>query len=107
MKAAKQAHLQRIRSETAYPTYRAIINVIAVLGYILAVLSGLAALVNGFKVMGHSFIIGVVVLLIGLITAALIFVGARFWKEAALILADIGDSVTDAHAGDGKDTQPS
>lgn len=98
MHAAKRNHIDRIRSETAYPTYRAIIGIIAILGYILAGLSALGALISGFGTMGDSFGMGLVVLLFGLVFAALIFLGARFWKEAALILADIGDSVTDANA---------
>jgi hypothetical protein len=48
--------------------------------------------------MGDSFMAGVGIIIGGAIFSGLIFLGARFWKEAALILADIGDSITDANS---------
>lgn len=98
MNQDKQQYLDTIRSNTAYPVYRATIGMIAILGYSLAALSGLIALVSGFSRMGSSFLAGVGILIGGGIVSGLIFLGARFWKEAALILADIGDSITHANA---------
>lgn len=98
MNPEKQQYLDRIRANTAYPTYRGIIGIIAVLGYALAGLQGLAALITGFGSMGQSFLAGLGILIGGLIIAALIFLGARFWKEGALILVDIGDSITEANS---------
>ena len=98
MTATKQQYITAIRSNTAYPTYRGIIGIIALLGYILAGLSALGALISGLRAMGDSFIGGFGILIGGLVTAALIFLGARFWKEAAMILADIGDSITETNS---------
>ena len=98
MNSEKQQYLDRIRANTAYPTYRGIIGIIAMLGYALAALQGLAALITGFGTMGQSFVAGAGVLIAGLIMAALIFLGAKLWKEGALILVDMGDSITDANA---------
>jgi hypothetical protein len=99
MKADKEQYLNQIRTNTSYPTYRGIIGIIAILGYLLAALNGLAALISGIGMMvGDSFIAGVGIIVGGLIISALIFLGARFWKEAALIVADIGDSTIETNS---------
>jgi len=98
MNTSKQQYLEQIRSNTAYPTYRGIIGIIAILGYALAALNALGSLIGGFGTMGSSFLGGVGIIIFGAIVSGLIFLGARFWKEAALILADIGDSITDTNS---------
>ena len=98
MNQEKQQYLNTIRTNTAYPTYRGIIGIIAILVYSLAVLNALGALIAGFSVMGDSFLGGVGIIIGGALIAGLIFLGARFLKEAALILADIGDSITDSNS---------
>lgn len=98
MNPEKQQYLERIRSNTAYPTYHGIIGIIAMLGYALAGLRGLAALITGFGTMGQSFLGGVGILIFGLIMAALIFLGAKLWKEGALILVDFGDSIAEGNS---------
>jgi hypothetical protein len=98
MATSKQQYLEQIRSSTAYPTYRGFIGIIALLGYALAGLSALSALIGGIGAMSASFISGLGILLMGLIGAALAFLGARFFKEAALILVDIGDSIVETNA---------
>jgi hypothetical protein len=95
MNQDKQQYLDTIRSNTAYPVYRATIGMIAILGYLFAALNALGALIGGFSAMGNSFIKGAGILIGGAIVSGLIFLVARLWKEAALILADIGDSLTD------------
>jgi len=98
MNPQKQHYLTQIRSNTAYPVYRGIIGVIAILGYVLSAISALGALISGIGTMGQSFLGGVGVLVAGLVVSGLIFLLARFWKEAALILADIGDSITETNS---------
>ena len=98
MNQEKQQYLNTIRANTAYPTYRGAIGIIAILGYLLAALNALGALIGGFSAMGDSFMAGVGIIIAGAIVSGLIFVGARLWKEAALILADIGDSITDTNS---------
>jgi len=98
MNTSKQQYIDSIRSNTAYPTYRGIIGIIAIFGYLLAGLNALGSLITGFGTMGNSFLAGVGILIAGGVISGLIFLGARFWKEAALILADIGDSITDANS---------
>ena len=96
---SKQQYLAAMRANTAYPTYRGIIGTIAFLGYILAGLAALGALASGVAaVSSNGIFAGLITLLIGLVGAALTFLLARFWKEAATIIADIGDSVTDANS---------
>jgi hypothetical protein len=102
MNGTKQQYLTQIRANTAYPTYRGIIGIIAILGYLLAGLNALASLIGGFGTMGNSFLGGVGIIIFGAIVSGLIFLGARFWKEAALILADIGDSITETNSRNGQ-----
>ena len=98
MNAKKQQYLATIRSNTAYPTYRGMIGIIALLGYLLAGFSALGSLISGFGAMRNSFFGGLGMLIGGLIIAALIFFITRFWKEAALILVDMGDSIAEANS---------
>lgn len=100
MNALKQSHLNSIRSNTAYPAYRAVIGIISILLMMIAVLIGLGGLVAGFGVMSQNGFLGILVLLVGISFAALAFFFARLWQEAAQILVDIGDSVieTSLHA---------
>lgn len=98
MNSQKQQYLIAVRANSAYPAYRGVIGTVALLGYLLAGAFALAALIAGFTTMTQSFMLGVVVLAGGAISAALVFLMARFYKEAALILADIGDVVTEAGA---------
>ena len=54
-------------------------------------------LIMGLASMGRFFY-GVGIILAAAIVSALIFFGVRFFKEAALILADIGDSITEVNS---------
>jgi hypothetical protein len=98
MSPSKQQYLDVLRSGTSYPTYRGFIGIITLLGYALAGVAALGALIGGFGAMSASFLTGLGTLVLGLIGAALAFLGARFFKEAALILVDIGDSIVDANS---------
>jgi hypothetical protein len=94
---SKQQYIESVRSNSAYPTYRGFIGTIALLGYLLAGFSGLSALISGLMSMRSSFMLGVAILVMGGISAAMLFLLARFFNEAALILVDIGDSVAEAN----------
>jgi hypothetical protein len=98
MASEKSQYLDRIRSNSNYPTYRKIIGLIAFLGYLFSAVNGIGAAVVGVIKMSDHFLPGLAILIGGLVVSALIFFGARFWREAALILADIGDSVIDANS---------
>ena len=98
MNSTKQARVDAIRSNTAYPVYRGVIGIISIIMMILAGLEALGALITGLSVMRVSFFGGFFALLIGLALAALSFFMARFWNEASLILADIGDAVMETSA---------
>jgi len=98
MNLPKQQYLEQIRADSAYPVYRGIINTIALLFYAVAALFALGAIVGGLGTMTRSFVTGLGGLILGLILAALYYFLGRFFKEAALILADIGDSIVDANA---------
>lgn len=98
MNSTKQQYIETLRSDTAYPAYRGMIGIIEFLGYILAGLSALGALVSGLGAMRNSFFGGLGVLIVGLVSAVLIFFFVRFWKEASMILVDMGDSITEANS---------
>ena len=98
MNTTKQQYLEVVRANSAYPTYRGFIGIIALLGFLIAAVTALAALVVGLGYMSSSFTTGLAILAVGLLDAAVIFLLARFFKEASLILADIGDATVDAHS---------
>ena len=85
-------HLQQIRSETQYPTYRGVIGVLTVLGYIGGAIFGIGSaiqLVNGQTVVG---IVGIIVSVI------IIFVVIPFYKEVSLMLVDAVDSTLEKNS---------
>ena len=99
LKTNRQQYLNSIRENTAYPTYRGIIGIITIIFYILAVLTALSSLV-GITMMGDSVLAGLGTLISCLLFAVLTFLGGRFFKEGALMLADIADSITDVYSQD-------
>jgi len=97
MKNGKQRYIDQIRINTAYPTYRRFAGILMIIGYVLAGLLVLVALLGLFEDVsvgqyreGFTFFIGSV------IAAVIIIFASRLLKEAALIFADIADSITDA-----------
>ncbi len=96
MDNSKQRYLDLIRANSAYPTYRGFIGLIATIGYLLAAVIAFGAVIGGFVSMSQSFMLGLAIFVAGGVYAALIFLLARFFREASLILVDIGDSVADA-----------
>jgi hypothetical protein len=98
MSQQKQQYLQSIRANSAYPVYRGFIGTIALLGYALAGLIGLTALVGGFGLMSRSFALGLLALVAGGVMAYLYYLLARFFREAALMLADLADSTVDSNS---------
>jgi hypothetical protein len=73
-------------------------NTITLLFYLVRALLALGAVIGGLGSMARSFIAGLEVLALGLILVAMNYFLARFFKEGALILADVGDSIVDANA---------
>lgn len=98
MNPTKPQYLQAIRSQSAYPVYRSVIGLIALLGYLLAGAIALGALVAGVSSMGSSFMLGVIIIITGGLLAGIVFLSARLSQEAALMLADMADSTVDAHS---------
>lgn len=104
MNRNKKQYVERIRSNTAYPTYRAIVRVIEILGYIGVAIAILGTLAAAFGTTYSSELTGgrqdstiptLVVLAGGGTGAILSFFMIRFLKEAAMMLADIADSLTE------------
>jgi hypothetical protein len=98
MENTKQQYLESIRSNSAYPIYRNFIGILAMLGYLIAGIDALVALVMGFVSMRGSFFGGVGILILGGLGAVLTYFLVKFFKEAALILADIADSTIEANS---------
>lgn len=98
MNSTKQQYLESIRAHSAYPVYRGVISTITLIFYLIAGVCALGAAIGGLGSMSRSFIAGLGVLVIGLVFAALYFFLGRFFQEASLILADIGDSIVDTNS---------
>jgi hypothetical protein len=98
MNSPKQQYLRRIRSQSAYPTFRSLVRIIAVLFYILGALMVLGALVAGLAAMAREGFAGVLVLFGGIILGLVYIVIGRVTQEAAFMLADIADSMTDLNS---------
>ena len=75
-------HLEAIRSNSCYPTFRGFVQVFTLLGYLGAAVFAAAGLMSGQA--GAMFI----AIAIGIIAALLV----RMGKEVSLMLADIADT---------------
>jgi VIT1/CCC1 family predicted Fe2+/Mn2+ transporter len=88
----KNAYLERIRNESAYPWFRKSISLIATVITYLGTAIGVIAPLPAFSAFFGTGVLGVfTTVLFGLL---LIAVGAIL-KEASIMVADIADSITD------------
>ena len=78
--------LTRLRSDSAYPAFRAVIGLATLFGYILAVLSVVGGLIAAWKGAGLGTAIGAVVI------GAVLYIVTRVFKEMWLMLADLTDA---------------
>jgi hypothetical protein len=91
MNTPKQKYIERIRSQSAYPTFRSLIGIIAILFYVL----GALAILGGLGGMANQGSSGIVVLFGGIVSGIICIVIGRVTQETASMLADIADSITD------------
>jgi hypothetical protein len=78
------AFAEQMREQSLYPTWRKIVGVFTILGYVLAVLVLVGSIIAARQSMGAMF--G------GIVLAAFIAVMARVGKELSLMLADLSDA---------------
>ncbi len=99
MKTRKQEYIDRIRSNTAYSIYRTFVRILTLFGYVLAATIVVAGVVD-YTTRGHLavFLLGGKFLVGCIVVAAITVFFSRLWKEAAVIFADIADSITDANS---------
>lgn len=81
------SYLRTLRTGTAYPTFRGVIRLLVIVGYLLAVI----AAVTGLLMMAREPL----ALLFGAALAVLIVLLTHLAKEASLMLADIADAAID------------
>ncbi len=85
-------HLEQIRSQSQYPTYRAVTGVAVVLGYIASAIWGI---ISGIALSKGATDAGI----IGLISSAImIFVVVPFYKEVSLMAVDLVDSTLERNS---------
>ena len=92
-------HLEQIRSQSQYPTYRTVTGVAVVLGYIAGVIMGIIGalgLVNGLSDSRDDAVYLGIVLLIA--AAVVIFVIVPFYKEVSLMAVDLVDSTLETNS---------
>jgi len=78
--------IDRLRAHSQYPTFRQVVGLFSVIGYVLAAIVGIGAVVSGFSG-SLAAAVG------GIVFACLIVIFARFAKEASLMLADLSDAM--------------
>jgi hypothetical protein len=98
MNPTKQAYLQRIRSQSSYPTFRSLIGIFALLLYILGAVCILGGIIGGLGAMAKQGASGLVVIVVGFIAGAIYIIMGKVVREASSMLADIADSVTDLNS---------
>ena len=95
----KQQYLERIRMQSSYPAFRSLIMIFTYLLYILAGIIAFFGLILGLVAMfNQGFFPGLGLILGAVVTAAIYFVIGKVFKEAASMLADVVDSITDFYS---------
>ena len=85
-------HLEKVRSQSQYRTYRGVISILAILGYLagaLMAIAGVLALTQSQAGAGIGMLVG---------AAIVIFAYVPFFKEASLMLCDLVDSTLDKNS---------
>ena len=84
--SSSSEYVQQLRSQSIYPTFRSVVGVFAVVGYVLALVVALIAVLTIFK---GSIGAG----LLELAGALFILVITRMGKEMSLMVADASDAL--------------
>ena len=98
MNTTKSEYVKRLRTQSAYPTYRFFVRLIAMMFYIIGVFRVFDSFVDFLTVEPSSFLKGIITLLIASIVGIMYIVFGKFAKEAMMILADVADSITDINS---------
>jgi hypothetical protein len=106
MDTSKQKYIQKIRSQSAYPTFRSLVRIIAILFYLVGGIILLRALVTGLAAMPREGSTGILVLLTGAVFGLFSIAIGRVTQEAASMLADIADSITDYNSRSDQPPEP-
>jgi hypothetical protein len=99
MNTPKAQYIQRIRTQSTYPTFRTFVGVIALLFYIIGAICILGGIIGMFAGMSQQGLgPGVIALFLGILIGLIYIVIGKLIKEASLMLADIADSITDVNS---------
>jgi hypothetical protein len=96
MTPLKKQYLDRIRSDSAYPAFRSVVNIIALLLYAVGILLLLAGVLVGFGVGGAGKNFGA--LIAGIVLGLFYVILGKIVREVSLMLADVADSITDLNS---------
>jgi hypothetical protein len=96
----KEQYIKRIRSESAYPTFRLLTNIFAIIFYIIGGFFAICGVFGGVFTMTHDFVQGVVVLIFSPLLGALYIIIGKVAKETSSMLADVADSIMDLNCRD-------
>jgi len=94
MNTSKQEYVLKMRATSAYPIFRQIVRISAMIFFVLAALVAFGSIVGGIvmlaqknEIMGYTYLLG------GVFYGAIIAVSTIFWRDLATILADAADSL--------------
>jgi hypothetical protein len=101
MNSLKQKYLDRIRSDSAYPAFRGVVNIITLLFYVFGALLITAAILQAIVVLSKGGGMGPVGIPITIFAIAFGLFGivlGKVVREISLMLADVADSITDLNS---------
>jgi ABC-type Fe3+ transport system permease subunit len=94
----KQQYIRRIRAESAYPAFRSLIEVFVILIFVAGGILIAVGLLAGFSMIVHEDEQGIFVILGGCFGGVICIIIGKVLKEAAFMLADVADSITDLNS---------
>jgi hypothetical protein len=96
--SAKERYIARIRSESAYPTFRSIVSLFAVILYVVGTLFIIGGLFGGLVALAQDAGRGIGLMIVGAVVGIIYIILGKVSKEAAFMLADVADSLTDLNS---------
>jgi hypothetical protein len=99
--AQKKQYLDRIRSDSAYPAFRGVVNIITLLFYAFGALVIVGAIVQAIIVLGQGKgmgPVGIPITIFAIAFGLFYIVLGKVIREVSLMLADVADSITDLNS---------
>jgi len=98
MPESKKLYIAHIRSNSAYPTFRSLIQIFGILLIGLGVVCIIVGIIGAFMNYGKNDVTAITIGISGIVSGLVFIVLGRLVTEVSSMIADIADSVTESNS---------